>query len=487
MIRKLIGRLLGNRPGKGKSATKSRQSNRAHSYRATELGIDHQEVSTAAMRTCETLQKAGFKAYVVGGGVRDLIAKLKPKDFDVSTNATPQEVVALFRRARLIGRRFQIVHVIFGRETIEVSTFRSMQTNAETDDHGRVLRDNVWGSQTDDAARRDFSINALYYDPIGDEVLDFHDGVADMRGKVIRMIGDPATRYREDPVRMLRTARFAAKLGFEVEPKTRAPMQELASLISNVPKARLFDEMLKLLMSGNALACLHELRRAGLDRGLLPLLDVILEQPDGERFISEALSRTDERIAKGKTVSPGFLFATLLWQQVNQRWETAVNAGEHKIPALMEAIDSVLDEQAGQLAIQKRFTSDMREIWSLQPRFEKRNGQAPYRLIEHMRFRAAYDFLLLRCDTDGADKDIGKWWTDFIDGDPIARQSLVETAPSAGPRKRPRNKRRRRTRSPLEANSDALAAAANELENPGNSGRTVQAQSRNDSQGNGDG
>ncbi|MGH1359073.1 MAG: polynucleotide adenylyltransferase PcnB [Burkholderiaceae bacterium] len=450
MIRKFIGRILGKKRATGHLNRKVQR------YRASELGIDHTEVSSAAMRTCETLRKAGYKAFVVGGGVRDLIAKLKPKDFDVSTDATPEQVVSLFRRARLIGRRFQIVHVIFGRETIEVSTFRSLQSNAETDDHGRVLRDNVWGTQTDDAARRDFSINALYYDPIGDEVLDFHDGVADMRGKVIRMIGDPATRYREDPVRMLRTARFAAKLSFDVEPATRAPMQELAPLISNVPKARLFDEMLKLLMSGNALACLHELRRAGLDRGLLPLLDVILEQPDGERFISAALSRTDERIAKGKTVSPGFLFGTLLWQQVNQRWERGVAAGEHKIPALMEAIDSVLDEQAGQLAIQKRFTADMREIWSLQPRFEKRNGQAPYRLVEHMRFRAAYDFLLLRCDTGNADEGLGKWWTDFIDADPVARETLVNNAPAAGGRKRSRNRRRRR---PRNADSAPVAQA----------------------------
>ena len=464
MIRKFIGKMLGRRRGAGRSRGKGGLRKDAHRYRASELGIHHGEVSTAAMRTCETLQKAGFKAYVVGGGVRDLIAKLQPKDFDVSTDATPQEVVELFRRARLIGRRFQIVHVIFGRETIEVSTFRSLQTNTETDDHGRVLRDNVWGTHWEDAARRDFSINALYYDPIGDEILDFHDGVADMRGKTIRMIGDPATRYREDPVRMLRTARFAAKLGFEVEAQTRAPMQTLASLISNVPKARLFDEMLKLLTSGNAMACLHELRRAGLDRGLLPLLDVILEQTEGERFVTEALSRTDKRVKTGKTLSPGFLFATLLWHQVNERWQQSLTAGEHKIPALMDAIDSVLDEQAGQLAIQKRYTSDMREIWSLQPRFEKRSGQAPYRLIEHMRFRAAYDFLLLRCDTETADPELGRWWTDFLDGDPEARELLVNRAPAGGGRKRNRNRRRRRSKNPLSADPNQLASSASELE-----------------------
>ncbi len=465
MIRKLIGRMLGRARGDRAGGARLRETAVRHPGSA--LGIRRDDISQAALRTCEGLQKAGFKAYVVGGGVRDALAGKRPKDFDVATDATPEQVVAQFRRARLIGRRFQIVHVIFGRETIEVSTFRALQTNAETDDHGRVLRDNAWGTLPQDAARRDFTINALYYDPIADEVLDFHDGVADMKHRVVRMIGDPATRYREDPVRMLRVARFAAKLGFSVERATQAPLKELAPLVSNVPSARLFDEMLKLLTCGNALECLHQLRAVGLQHGLLPMLDVILEQPDGERFIRTALARTDERIAQDKTVSPGFLFATLLWQQVNKRWEAAVAKGEHRHTALLAAIDSVTDEQAGQLAIQKRFAADMREIWTLQPRFEKRNGQAPYRLIEHDRFRAAYDFLLLRCETDQADAEIGRWWTDFLDADPDARKLLVDSSARAGAaRTRAPRRRRRRVRGPLAGDAEALAAAARELEGP---------------------
>lgn len=435
MIRRLIGRVLRRRSLRAAIRHEPRH------YRAAELGIDAEQVLPAAVRTCETLHKAGFKAYVVGGGVRDLLAKARPKDFDVATDATPQDIVGLFRRARVIGRRFQIVHVMFGRDMIEVSTFRALQPNAETDDHGRVLRDNEWGSQEEDAARRDFTINALYLDPVAGEVLDYHDGVRDMQRGIIRMIGDPETRYREDPVRMLRVARFAGKLGFEIEAKTRKPLQSLAPLISNVPKARLFDEMLKLLMSGNAQACLHELRRAGLHHGLLPLLDVILEQPDGERFVTAALRRTDERIAQGKGVSPGFLFAALLWQEVNRHWQRLLADGEHTIPALMTAVDGVLEAQAGQLAIQKRFTADMREIWAMQPRFERRNGQAPFRLLEHLRFRAAYDFMLLRCETGEIDPEVGRWWTAFTESDGADRHALLAEQ-SSGPRAR--NSRNRR-------------------------------------------
>ncbi|MGB7180558.1 MAG: polynucleotide adenylyltransferase PcnB [Burkholderiaceae bacterium] len=454
MIRQFIGRILGRGPA---SQNASRQ---ATVYKGSELGIDPGQISRAAQQTCDGLHQAGFKAFIVGGGVRDLLANLKPKDFDVATDATPDEVVKLFRRARIIGRRFRIVHVIFGREVIEVTTFRGAQENAETDDHGRVLRDNVWGDHVQDAMRRDFTVNALYYDPIADQVVDYHDGVRDMRKKKLRMIGDPETRYREDPVRMLRVVRFAAKLGFDIEANTKKPLTELAPLISNVPQARLFEEILKLLLSGSSIACLHELRAAGLHQGLLPLLDVILEQPDGERFVTEALKRTDERIAAGKGVSPGFLFGTLLWQQVNERWQQAQTAGEHRIPALMAAIDSVLDEQAKKLAIQKRFTSDMREIWSLQPRFERRNGQAPFRLFEHMRFRAAYDFLLLRCDTGEVPAELGKWWTDFQECTAEQRRDMVANAPTSGPKRRNRSRRSRNSNSASSRTSGNGAPAA---------------------------
>ena len=369
----------------------------------SEHKIDRALVSRSAIRTCEVLQAAGHRAYVVGGAVRDLLLGIAPKDFDVATDATPEQVKSHFRRAIIIGRRFRLVHVMFGAETIEVSTFRAYgKDEPDTDEHGRVLTDNVFGEQYEDAARRDFTINALYYDPSTGEVLDYHDGVRDIRRRRLRIIGDPQTRYREDPVRMLRAVRFAAKLGFEIDSATRAPISRLASLIENVPAARLFDEMLKLLTSGYAVACISQLRAEGLHHGLLPLLDVILEQPQGERFVMLSLARTDERARTGKRVAPGFLFATLLWHEVLSKWNARVAAGEHRMPALEAAIDQVLGSQTEKLAIQRRFTSDMREIWTLQPRFERRTGQAPLRLLEHLRLRAGYDFLLIRYNPDGS-------------------------------------------------------------------------------------
>ena len=415
---------------------------RLRTYEGAELGIRREQISTAAIRTCEILQRAGYKAFVVGGGVRDSLLGLTPKDFDVATDATPEQVQASFRRARIIGRRFKIVHVMFGRETIETSTFRALQTDAETDEHGRVLRDNVFGTQQEDALRRDFTVNALYYDPVGDRVLDWLGGVEDLKARTLRMIGDPATRYREDPVRMLRTVRFAAKLDFHVDPATLAPIRELAELIENVPSARLFDEMLKLLESGHALACVKRLRAEGLHHGVLPLLDVILEQPHGERFIEVALGNTDERVRAGRSVSPGFLSATLLWQLVSDRWQARKAAGEHSIPALMEAMDSVLDEQASKLAIQRRFIADMREIWGLQPRLEK-GGRGALRAIEHLRFRAGYDFLLLRVQAGELPESLGRWWTEFVEGDPATRERLLDARPDESRGRSPRKRRRR--------------------------------------------
>src|SRR5690606_2401583 len=269
--------------------------------------------------------------------------------------------------------------------------------DAPKDEHGRVLRDNTCGEQHEDAARRDFTINAMYYNPASQQVLDYHGGMEDVRAKTLRMIGVPEARYREDPMRMLRVVRFAAKLGFTIDPATRAPIPVMAPLINNVPAARVFDEMLKLLMSGHALACLQQLRSEGLHHGLLPLLDVVLEQPLGEKFVKLALSSTDERVRQDKPVSPGFLFAALLWHQVVEKWKAYQAAGEYPIPALHLAADDVLNVQTETLALQRRITSDMREIWAMQPRFERRSGKSPYKLLEHPRMRAGYDFLLLRC------------------------------------------------------------------------------------------
>jgi poly(A) polymerase len=419
-------------------------------------GIDPDDVSSNAVRVTETLQRAGFKAFIVGGAVRDLVLGFKPKDFDVATNATPEQIKRLFRRAFIIGRRFQIVHVMFGQDLIEVTTFRgSSSDGALKDEHGRVLRDNTFGEQHEDAERRDFTINAMYYDPEQQRVLDYHGGMKDIRSRSLRMIGDPAARYREDPVRLLRVVRFAAKLSFKIAPATRAPISVMAPLINNVPVARVFDEMLKLLMSGHAMACLQQLRQEGLHHGLLPLLDVVLEQPMGEKFVTLALANTDERIRQGKPVSPGFLFASLLWHQVLEKWEAYRAAGELPIPALHLAADDVLDGQTEKLALQRRIATDMRDIWAMQPRFERRSGKTPYKILEHTRLRAGYDFLLLRCASGEVDSELGEWWTDFMEGDGTERESLLnqkltEQADTA-PKRRRRRGGRGRSKSPEDA------------------------------------
>ncbi|MBU1223275.1 MAG: polynucleotide adenylyltransferase PcnB [Gammaproteobacteria bacterium] len=439
MIRRIINKVFGR---------KSRASGSgAQILPLAAHGIRRAQLDDCGLKTCETLAQAGFKGYVVGGAVRDLLLGKTPKDFDVATDATPEEVRRLFRRSRIIGRRFQIVHVMCGRVTIEVTTFRSngqKETEDEderpTDEHGRLLSDNVFGNMADDAARRDFTINALYYDPAREEVHDYFGGVADCKKRVLRMIGDPETRFREDPVRMLRAARFAAKLDFHIDPDTRKPVATLAPLLANIPRARIFDEALKLLMSGHALRGVHQLRAEGLHHGMLPLLDTILDDPTGERFINAALKTTDMRIAEDKPASPAFLFGTLLWPQVLQRWRALEAAGEKPQPALFLAMDEVLDAQRGQLAIPRRYDGMMKEIWALQPRFEQRGGQRPFRLLEHPRFRAAYDFLLLRAESGEVDAELGEWWTRFqeVGDDERAAMLLADNAP------KPRRKRKRR-------------------------------------------
>ncbi|MBR0568490.1 polynucleotide adenylyltransferase PcnB [Azoarcus sp. L1K30] len=415
-------------------------------------GIRCEQLSPAARKTCAVLQENGHKAFVVGGAVRDLLIGHPPKDYDVATSATPEQVRALFRRSRIIGRRFKIVHVMSGPETIEVSTFRASQ-DAETDEHGRVLHDNVYGSQEEDATRRDFTVNALYYDPGTETIVDYHHGVADIRQKTLRIIGDPRTRYREDPVRMLRAVRLGAKLGLSIDPAARAPIREMAILLENVPAARLFDEMLKLLFSGYAVKCLTQLREEGLHHGLLPLLDVILEQPMGERFVWLSLENTDERVRQDKSVSPGFLFATLLWHEVLKAWETRTKAGAPSQPALFEAMDEVLDTQARKLAITRRIVGDIKDIWALQPRFDKRTGKSPYRLIEQPRYRAGWDFLRLRAQSGEISMDIPDWWNDFAHAGHEQRENLLRAAPQGGDA--PAKKRRRRRRKPATGGEDA--------------------------------
>jgi poly(A) polymerase len=423
--------------------------------------IDPHLLSKNAVKVTQTLQQAGYEAFIVGGAVRDLALGIGPKDFDVATNATPEQVQKLFRKARLIGRRFQIVHVtFFGKgqpEIIEVSTFRALLENSgeHIAENGRILRDNVWGSQHEDAARRDLSINAMYYDPATETVLDYHGGMADMQKKTLRMIGDPTKRYQEDPIRMLRAIRFAAKTGFTLDEATRAPIAKLGKLLHDVPSARLFDEILKLLMSGYSWASIQGLKDAGLHHGLLPLLDHILDESGDSKeandFVRIALANTDQRIQSGKSVSAGFLFATLLWPDLLSNWKKNIAKGIANIPALHDAMDETIASQSSGMVIQRRFESDMREIWSMQPRFEKRVGRYPYRLIESPRFRAGYDFMLLRCAMGEKNPALGEWWTNFISSDPAGQDNLMdsiknEAGNSASPAKR---RRRRKPKSAL--------------------------------------
>ncbi len=406
-------------------------------------GLRPESISGCALRVVKTLQTAGFKAYIVGGAVRDLLIGNSPKDFDVATDATPEQVRQLIRRSRIIGRRFQIVHAICHEEVVEVTTFRGAggeDDHQQTDEHGRITRDNVFGTIEEDAERRDFTVNALYYDPISNEVLDYFNGVADLHAKRLTMIGQPATRYREDPVRMLRAVRFSAKLEFQLEAATQAPIRELADLLLNVPESRLFDEILKLLLSGHSHACLSRLRAEGLHHDLLPLLDLILDEPQGEKFIRQSLQNTDQRILEGKPVSPGFLFAALLWHPVLDNWKQRQTQGEKPMPALFAAMTETLEAQRKKLAIPRRYDAIMKEIWSLQPRFVQRSGLRPFRFLEHPRFRAAYDFMLLRADSGEIAEDIADWWTDFQQVGQEERDAMLisEEAP-----KRSRRRRRR--------------------------------------------
>ncbi len=469
MIRKLITRLFSPK-AQAKSLGKRVEAAGAG------LGIDPARLPNSALTVVRNLQQAGFEAYIVGGAVRDMLLGLKPKDFDVATNATPEQVKPLFRRALLIGRRFRIVHVMFGREVIEVSTFRANpdaqgqavdgdERSADklagrhhaVDAHGRLLRDNVWGSQDEDAARRDFTVNALYYDPTRDVVVDYHHGLRDLKARTLRMIGEPSRRYREDPVRLLRVARFAAKLGFDIAPGTLHPIAAHSELLRNVPSARLFDETIKLLQTGHALASLDNLRRLGLHKGLLPLIDLALSQPRGEAFVMAALGDTDARIGAGKTASPSFLFACLLWPQVGQRWAELQAEGVPQIAALDQAADEVLAAQAERLAIQRRISTDMREIWALQPRLGRRTARYAHAALAHPRFRAAFDFLLLRARTGEAAEELARWWQDFQDADEAGREALLEQAARGADAEAPK-KRRRRRRKPA-ATADAADPA----------------------------
>ncbi len=438
MIKKYIDALFGRR------TAITHKDAKPVIYGPDKHSIQKESISKCARRTCEELQRAGYAAFVVGGAVRDLLLGHHPKDFDIATNATPEEVRGVFRRSRIIGRRFQIVHVLCGADMVETSTFRAHftreATEDNTDEHGRMLSDNVFGTQAEDALRRDFTVNALFYDPVKEEVWDYVHGMKDLKAKKLVMIGDPATRYREDPVRMLRAARLSAKLNLEIDAKTAAPVAELKHLLENVPQARLFEEILKLLLSGNAVECVRVLRAMELHHGLLPLLDLALDDAQAGPFAMAALHATDERLAAGKPVSPAFLLAALLWGQVERNLEKFEDKGQPPTPALHSAMHEALDEQRESLAIPRRFDATMKELWLMQPRFLQRGGHRPFRLLEHPRFRAAYDFFELRAASANAPAEVAKWWERFQAVDPDERERML-VSDESGPKKKRRKRR----------------------------------------------
>lgn len=495
MIKKFIKRLLGKGEEAAAPAVPVIPLGVRVEIPASEHRIDPKLLDANAVRVVRTLKEAGHEAYIVGGAVRDLLVGLRPKDFDVATNATPEQVKALFRRAFIIGRRFRLVHVVFGRgrehETIEVSTFRAyldasaaeqVAGNEKTsktqiadkqhvvDAEGRVLRDNVWGPQVEDAARRDFTVNAMYYDPTTETVVDYHGGLADSRAKVLRMIGDPATRYREDPVRIIRIVRFAAKLGFALDPATEKPIREMVPLLANVPISRLFDEMVKLMQTGHALASIEQLKRFGLvgaaGGGVFPVLDAALApakpSPARDSFVRLALEDTDRRVAEGRAVAPSFMLACMLWHDVVERWNVVKAQGEAPFPALQQAVDAVFDARIGDISGRGKLAADMREIWLMQPRFERRTVSSAQALINQPRFRAGYDFLRLRADTGEVSAELADWWEDFHLGDDDEREALL-----ADLRHTQQPRARRVSAEPAGERDTAASAPAEAAESPG--------------------
>jgi poly(A) polymerase len=410
--------------------------------------ISRANISNNAIKVLTRLSKSGYEAYLVGGGVRDLLLGREPKDFDIATNALPEEVKQVFSNCRLIGRRFRLAHVHFGREIVEVATFRSNRTTTEAGDrhveNGMILRDNVYGTLEEDAQRRDFTINALYYNIDDFSVVDFANGMSDLQQGVIRLLGDVESRYREDPVRLLRAIRFAAKLGFVIEPATEAPIAKLATLLEDVPSARLYEEVLKLFLSGAALESFEKLRHYQLFGQLFPATEEALSHEDHEfpiTFVNQGMANTDDRLSQGKSVTPAFLFAVLLWEPVRlQAGRLEAEEGIHPLEALQSAAADVLSNQAKYVSIPKRFSYPMRDIWQLQARFTQRQGKRPQRLASHPKFRAAYDFLLLRAESGEVDRELADWWTVYQHAKGEEKASMTEQ----GRRGRGRRRRRRR-------------------------------------------
>ncbi|OGT73533.1 MAG: poly(A) polymerase [Gammaproteobacteria bacterium RIFCSPLOWO2_12_47_11] len=413
----------------------------------SEHNISRSDISENALKVLYRLKTAGYKAYLVGGGVRDLLLNLKPKDFDVVTDARPEQIRELFRNCRLIGRRFRLAHIRYGNEIIEVSTFRAAHHVANGEGHiedGRIIRDNVYGDIDDDAWRRDFTVNALFYNIEDFSIIDYVGGLNDIKTRQLRLIGNAEERYREDPVRMLRAVRFAAKLGFTLHPLTEQPLFELDNLLQDIPSARLFEEFMKLFMTGMALEIYHQLCRYGLFEHLFPETAHALAQ-DNEgythRLLDGVFANTDARIAEGKPVTPAFLIAALLWPSLVRLGEDYKSNGLAEMDAIQQASDAVISKQVSTIALPRRFTQVSREIWALQIRLKHRRGNRPLRLLSHPRFRAAYDFMLLRKQAGEELGDLAEWWTDFMEQN--SHLLADPAAPTSIKTRRPRKRKRR--------------------------------------------
>lgn len=416
----------------------------------SEHTISRANISPNALKVLYRLRDAGYDGYLVGGGVRDMLLGREPKDFDVATNARPEEVKKLFRNCLLIGRRFRLAHVRFSGEVIEVATFRAQGNGENQEDSrsesGRILRDNVYGTLEEDAWRRDFTVNALYYNIRDFSVVDYAGGMEDLQAGVLRLMGDPVQRYHEDPVRMLRAVRFAAKLGFRIHPDSETPLFKLAHLLEDIPPARLFDEILKLFLGGCAVQGFELLRHYGLFGYLFPQTEACLaEEREGfpMTLLIRALQNTDSRIAEGKPVTPAFLYAALLWEPLRQAMAEREAQGAGELQALQEAAQEVESRQLTRTSLPKRFAVPMREIWALQPRLKRINGQRPLKLVEHPRFRAAYDFMMLR---EEAGEDLGQltqWWTEFQALDENERLKCIRPGKAKGKKRRKRRSKRR--------------------------------------------
>ena len=420
--------------------------------------ISRANVSHSALKVLYRLKNSGFAAFLVGGGVRDLLLEMHPKDFDIVTDAHPEQVRKLFSNCRLIGRRFRLAHVRFGGEIIEVATFRANIDGGDDrarSDKGRILRDNVYGTIDEDIWRRDFTVNALYYNIADFSVRDYTSGLEDINSRTLRLIGDPRTRYREDPVRMLRVVRFAAKLDFDLAPETAEPIAELGDHVRDVPPARLFDEVLKLFQTGHAVRSFELLVDYGLLRHLFPATNALLEGPDGasvRRFIELGLAGTDQRIEEDKPTTPAFLYAILLWPAVRRLAESLTASGSREYEAMAEASGRIAAEQQVRTALPKRFSVPMKEMFALQRRFGIRRGARAAKIMDHRQFRAAYDFMLLRSRCGEVEAELADWWADMQQRSP-AEQEQAFSLDKRRSGKRRRGGRRSGAPKPLSADA----------------------------------